>query len=398
VSFVAEFCGKKLIYVQGVKRWGSTEPITPSTPMRLSSNTKQFTALAVLHLASQGKLDLRATLGEIFTSEAAAAPDVRAREGEPIVIPDAPAEAALRGITVLGLLQMQSGIAAEPDDAGRCRDYAAWAPRTTDYEVLRGLARHPQFVDGNTRVFRYCNANYAILSTVVERASHSTFEAYVRDDITGPLGMTETGIIDFAYPQVTTLPHANERPWGNVVQDDNPVPHQAGDRTDAGAGVVGDGEMWSTAEDMLKWLDYWNEPKGPGFVDRILGGAVYRGGQVTPLTPGDPPPAGVIHLKEAAIRAVGSAGGYALGWERHGDDFHLGRGPRIAHAGGTQGFRSDVEFYPYPLKPDGRAGFALMSNLEDTLPAGDPHHDMTITAAQKLFADLAGQCKPATPR
>jgi CubicO group peptidase (beta-lactamase class C family) len=398
-----------VVYTKGVRKYGESAAIDAATPMRLSSNTKAFTALAILRLVSEGRLALTDTLGDIFSSAAPAAdPSIARREGTPIVIPATAANHDLASITVMRLLQMQSGIAAG-SSADRCESYSNWVTRYTDYNVVRGLVRRDasdtSYLDG-AEAFRYCNANYAILSVVAERKSGHTFESAVAD-ITARLGMTETGIIDYAFPSVSTLPRASDKVWGHTIAHDATVtggsrpgfaihPTNADDQYDVG--IVGDGEVWTTANDIGKWLDYWMTPTAASTDDAILGRAIYdanagsAAGHTRTLGAGETAPAGWIHLKEAAYTAVGSAGaGYAFAWTRYGDYYSLGKQNLIAHGGATDGFRSTVEFYPYPAAAEDRAGFALLSNYhyeDDTVP----EYREQFRAAEGLFKDLATHC------
>jgi len=412
LTFVARYCGRALSFSKGVRKVGAPGAITASTPMRLSSNSKAFTALAVLRLASRGKLDLGATLGELFTPAAAAAPGVAAREGTPVVIPATPENERLRAVRLLDLLQMQSGIAESSPGSERCAGYWTWVSTYTDYDVLRGLVRasssSPQHLDGDRGAHRYCNANYAILAVVAERVAGQPFEAHVKR-ITDELGMTQTGIIDFATPSTSTLPRQAEKVTGHVATraPGGAIAGRAGyalrttqadDQEDVG--VVGDGEVWSTGEDMLTWLDYWMAPRAAGDDDPVLGRAVFDArpgpslGTVRALAAGEPAPAGFIHLKAAAFEATGSANaGYALGWQRYGDYYELGKGDLVAHGGATEGFRSAVELYPYPAAATERAGFAVLTNYHfEDLPTGAPENREQMKAAEELFTRLARGC------
>lgn len=143
-------------------------PLEPSSVFRIGSTSKQFTAMAVLLLAEEGKIalddDIRKYLPELH-------------EFDP-------------PLTVRQLIHHTSGV----------RDYLTLMYlsgfRDDDYytgaEVMEMLARqsHVNFEPGSRHL--YSNAGYFLLSQIVLRVSEKTLAEYAAEKIFGPLGMKDT--------------------------------------------------------------------------------------------------------------------------------------------------------------------------------------------------------------
>ena len=142
------------------------QPLTPETPMRLGSLTKQFTAVAVLLLADEGKLALTDDITRF--------------------LPDYPTQG--RKITVEHLLTHTSGIpnfTARPDYLPRQAQDA-----TVDGMIARFRDDPLQF-DPGTR-FSYSNSGYFLLGAIIEKASGQPYAQFLAQRIFIPLGMRDT--------------------------------------------------------------------------------------------------------------------------------------------------------------------------------------------------------------
>ncbi len=138
-------------------------PMTPATVVQIGSNTKDLTALAVLQLVEQG----------------------RVRPDDPVsrFLPGIPDDK--RAITVWHLLTHRSGLIGNLG--------ADFEPVGRDSAVARLMATPLRSAPGAERF--YSNAGYTALAAVVEAASGEPYEAYIRDHITGPLGLSDTGYL-----------------------------------------------------------------------------------------------------------------------------------------------------------------------------------------------------------
>ena len=209
----------------GVADLKTGTPINARTDFRLASCTKQFTAMAVMLLVHDGKLQYDEPLTEIF--------------------PDFPAYG--KSITIRNLLNHTSGL---PDyEALMDKASAGGPPRWTadhqihDAEVLKLLEAedHGQFVPG-TR-WSYSNSGYVVLGLIVAKVSGEPFGDFLRNRIFRPLGMRHT--LAFVNGQ-NEVPH---RAYGHSKDG------AAFEQTDQSAtsATLGDGGVYSNLEDLARW-------------------------------------------------------------------------------------------------------------------------------------------------
>ena len=143
---------------------------TPDTRFRVASVTKQFTAMAVMMLAADDKLDLGDPISKYLDS-----------------LPP-----AWSGITIHHLLRHTSGIS----------DYEEWfgGYSTQEYSDYMSQAHAPERILRDAKAkpldhkpgtkFRYSNSAYIALGFIIERASGISYEDFLRTRIHEPLGMT----------------------------------------------------------------------------------------------------------------------------------------------------------------------------------------------------------------
>jgi methyl acetate hydrolase len=167
----------------GLRSAAESDQITPDTVTRIASMTKMVTTTAALQLAEQGSLDLDAPV-DTYRPEFA---DLQVLEGfdgdTPRLRP--PATRA----TVRNLLTHTTGLA-----------YWIWDRDIDKYEHVTGIANilpgtldaftAPLVFDPGTRLEYGINHDW--LGRVVEAVSGQPLDAYFAENITGPLGMTNT--------------------------------------------------------------------------------------------------------------------------------------------------------------------------------------------------------------
>ncbi len=154
-----------------------------NTRFAIASNTKQFTAVAIMQLMEDGKINLDDTIDKYF-----------------------PKFKYANQITVRELLQMRSGLvdylnAAElyfkdEDSLKILNDYREKAyfdeyvsdSRWTADIILNNLyLSELQFEPG--QAYDYCNTNYYLLGLIIEQASGVSYEDYIKENIFKPCGM-----------------------------------------------------------------------------------------------------------------------------------------------------------------------------------------------------------------
>lgn len=186
---------------------------TPATVVQIGSNTKDFTAVAILHLQERRKLNIQDTIGKFF--------------------PSAPADK--RGITLFQLMKHRAGF-----PLGLGGDFE---PVSRQQLIDNAMKFKLLFKPGEKE--SYSNTGYALLAAVIEKLSGESYDVYVRDNILNPLGLKHTG---FLLPKfkASELAHGYQRGGadaGSIIEK----PHAADGPY---WNLRGNGGMVSTVGDM----------------------------------------------------------------------------------------------------------------------------------------------------
>lgn len=199
---------------RGLERLDRPDSMDASSPLHIASVSKTFTAMAVLRLHEEGRLDMDDKVAARLT-------------GFPF--PD---------ITIKDLLNHRSGL---PNYVHFMEDLG-WDPDSllTNEKLLRFIADKREILKVNPpgRHFSYSNTNYALLALVIERVAGKPYAEHMKEAIFRPLGMNDTFVFgmdksDYAIP---SYDHKGK-----------PEPF---DFLDA---VYGDKNIYSTPRDLLKW-------------------------------------------------------------------------------------------------------------------------------------------------
>ena len=207
--------------------------LTPASRMPIASASKPFTAVAVLRLAERGVLDLDAGVRRWL-------PELPALDGEP---------------TLRQLLTHMGGLRCYLD-AEFASGYAL-RPRgaALEFQLAQTAA---DFAPGTEQV--YTNSGYHLLSLVLERATGQTFETVMETEVFEPLGMAFTRSV--RDDEAVHIGHASlYEP--TEAGGYRPGVHVAAER-------LGDGAVWSTADDLLRWLAELRAP------DALLSSEAHR--------------------------------------------------------------------------------------------------------------------------
>ncbi len=203
----------------GLANIGSGLTLGPTTRMRIASVSKQFTALACLHLAADARLNLDAPVGEYLR-------DLSSLPGQP---------------TVRQFLSHTSGLRCTLE-MGTLANGLALQPRAWQREAL-ARQRTSQFEPGRAQL--YCNGTYHVLSDLIEAVSGIGFEEYLTDHIFQPLGLHDTESIS---DPSQSLPRFASFYIKGPNEDWQLAPIETELR--------GDGGVVSTVDDLLRWLQY----------------------------------------------------------------------------------------------------------------------------------------------
>lgn len=288
-------------------------PLQPDMVFRLGSITKQFTAAAILMLAEEGKLSLQDPIEKHLAGY--------------------PTQGHV--ITIEHLLTHTSGIQSYTDMPGWMTSRIQ-SPMTVT-ELIDGFKKEPmQFAPGER--WAYNNSGYILLGAIVEKASGKTYEAFVKERIFQPLGMTAS-----YYDR--TEPIIPKRAPGYTREGDQPRNARYLSMTQPYAA----GSLASTVDDLARW-------DGSQYTETLLKKASLERAW-TPYV-----------LKD------GKPTGYGYGW-----GVSKLRGRRaISHGGGIFGFST----YAVRL-PDERVYVAVLCNSDS--PSADPGY-----VAKKIAALAVG--------
>ena len=162
------------------------EPVQPQSLFRIASVSKPLTAMAILRLVEQGRLDLDASAFGLLDHLAPP--------------PGAQVDPRIWGVTIRQLLQHAGGwdrdLSFDPMFSSLVERTARelGAPEPLDAEtVVRVMLGQPLDFEPGTR-YAYSNFGYCVLGRVIERVSGQGYEAYVRSEVLGPLGISRMQI------------------------------------------------------------------------------------------------------------------------------------------------------------------------------------------------------------
>jgi CubicO group peptidase (beta-lactamase class C family) len=285
----------KLIFAKGygVANLEYDIPIKPDTIFHVASVSKQFTAMAVVLLELDGKLSIDDDIHKY--------------------LPELPDYGAT--ITLRNLLQHTSGIR----DQWQILALAGWNIQDviTQDQILRMLFRQKElnFPPGTRDL--YSNAGFTLLAEIVTRVSGMPFPQFCAERIFTPLHMTHTHF----HQDLRQLVPGRAYSYGKEAAGFTAAPLNYAN--------VGATSLFTTAGDLVLWLDNFRDPK--------VGGA-----------------AAVSRMQEEAVLADGRKIHYGLGIAL--DPY---RGLKaLSHGGGDAGYRSEVIWFP-----EQELGVAVISNL-----------------------------------
>jgi CubicO group peptidase (beta-lactamase class C family)/pimeloyl-ACP methyl ester carboxylesterase len=184
---------------------------TAQTKFRIGSLTKQFTAMAILILQAQGKLNVHDRICTYLSN----------------------CPTSWQTITIHQLLTHTSGI----PDFTRFPDFLTTqgSPSSPTQTIARFKDKPLDFQSG--KKWSYDNSGYVVLGAIIEQASGKTYEAFLKENIFVPLRMVDSGYdhnkgdLAVGYRDQTSVP-------ADFV--DMSIPYAAGG-------------LYSTVEDLYRW-------------------------------------------------------------------------------------------------------------------------------------------------
>jgi CubicO group peptidase (beta-lactamase class C family) len=221
---------------RGFINLATKEVITPHSTFHLASITKTFTAMTILKLMEQGRLNIDDNINKYL-------PDF-----------------TYHNITIKNLLSHRSGLPKYERFLSATRSYVTrvknrrkrWVNKvvyvtdpirltglSSNYDVLKYLNEvHPPVESLPNYRYQYCNTNYALLAIIIEKITGQTYPKYMKDSVFTPLGMNDTYVFSMK-DTANYIPSykPNGRPYSIEKLDC----------------IYGDKNIYSTVRDLLKW-------------------------------------------------------------------------------------------------------------------------------------------------
>lgn len=237
------------------------EPVLPGSLFRIASVTKAITAVAILTLVEAGQLALDEPVFPLiaFAPPAHATPDPR-----------------LDSITVQNLLTHSGGwdSAASWDPQGLpfSRMAAAMTGLADPAEastIVRFMLGEPLDFDPGTRQ-AYCNFGFNVLGRVIEHVSGQPYDAFVRDRVLSPAGITDmrlgrTRLADRAPGEVRYYAPPDQAPGWSVFWGEGYAPFAYGGSTYMEA-LDAHGGWIASAVDLVRFAAAVDGQRGPALL------------------------------------------------------------------------------------------------------------------------------------
>jgi CubicO group peptidase (beta-lactamase class C family) len=195
-------------------------PLTAQSSFSLASVTKPFTALGIMLQAHTGKLNLDDKLATF--------------------IPELPNTGE---IVIRHLLHHTSGIADYIELADRVWDRNAVLTMDGLIGLFQEYRPRPFFLPG--REFEYSNTGYALLGEVIARVAGMSYPQFMEQAVFGPLGMKDSAAFNLASKECPL----HQRVYGFRRHRGQTLPCDLNFLD----GVYGDGGIYSTAEDLVRF-------------------------------------------------------------------------------------------------------------------------------------------------
>ncbi len=195
----------------------------------LASVSKQFTAIGIVLLEKEGKLNYNDKISTYI-----------------------PELSFYEGITIKNLLTHTGGL---PDYMDLAEVYWDKSKIATNKDIIQLFVKHkPKVVFAPNEKFEYSNTGYLLLGTIIEQVSGVSFEEFLKQKIFDPIEMNATSIYRRRYQPKFIENYANGYVYSDSLKR-KMLPDELGKEHWAVFldGIVGDGMVNSTIIDLLKW-------------------------------------------------------------------------------------------------------------------------------------------------
>ncbi len=293
-------------------------PATTKSAFRIASMSKSFTAMAILKLRDEGKLQLDDPAYKYI-------PEMKKLH---YLTSDAPP------VTIRNLLTHSAGF---PEDN-------PWGDRQledTDEELLRMVENGISFSNVPGTAYEYSNLGFALLGNIVSKVSGEPYAVYVTKNILRPLGMKDTR---WEYTEVPEERLAHGYRWQNEQWIEQPILHHGS------YGAMGG--LISSIEDFSKYIAFHESVWPPaslqenGPVKRSSVREMQQPWNISSFFP-------EYKYPDGRICGIVTAYCFGLGWLKDCEGRVM-----VGHSGGLPGFGSQ-----WRILPEYGIGVVSFSNL-----------------------------------
>ena len=297
--FVTVVKDDKTVYEKGfgysdVERKGT---VTSESLFEIGSNSKAFTALGILKLQKEGLIELNDEVTDYI-------PWLKVKyKGREVPV------------TIEQLLHHTSGIPFKTIDN---------IPVSNDDNAIDETVRTLIGIELDSEPgekFQYATINYDVLGLIIEKATGSSYEEYIEENILKPMGLNNT----YLYRDEDVSENMAK---GYKIEFLKPVPYNA----PAYRGNKPAGYIMSNGEDMGKWLKIQMETYNSSRFDREL--------------------IEESHNPNRKVPPLEDGSSYADGWY-----VYQRGGGEISHGGNNPNYSSFILF-----RPEDKAGIAVLGN------------------------------------
>lgn len=212
----------------GVADYETKRLLNNATIFELASVSKQFTAMGIVLLEKQGKLKYDDPISKFI-----------------------PELSFYKNITVRNLLNHTGGLPDYIEIFSEKWDKSKFA---TNKDIITEFAKYkPEILFQPNEKYEYSNTGYALLGYIIEKVSGQSFGDYLEANIFKPLGMKNTFVYRSRFQPKVIENYAKgfiENDFGFIISPDALGKSFLSYYLD---GIVGDGMVNSTTEDLLKW-------------------------------------------------------------------------------------------------------------------------------------------------
>jgi D-alanyl-D-alanine carboxypeptidase len=219
----------------GQSQYGGATPVTPHNLWQVGSQTKAFTAAAILQLEAERKLTIDQSIGRWL-----------------------PQYPAWKNVTIRRLLNMTSGIPSYDDIPAMNAAYAKNPKQTFTIAELIAYVypENNSHAPPPTTGYSYSNTNYLLAELIIERATgHSYASELERRFLQSNIGLRDTYYADSTYPRDILNRMVSGYFFGHGAEFAQLAPLLGTDlRDDSLSWARGAGGIVSTPEVLTRWV------------------------------------------------------------------------------------------------------------------------------------------------